>query len=390
MSSRPKVVLTTIGKFHSFDLARELHQRDMLSGIYSGYPTYKLQNERLPQNLIHSFPYLHVASLLANRLGKKLAVLQKEISWWDHVILDRYVAQRLPRCDAFVGLSSSGLLTGRKAQQQGAMYICDRGSSHIRYQDQILRDEYKLLGIHGPELDPRRIEREEAEYKQADFVTVPSEYVRETFLERGFSTVKVVKIPYGVNLSRFEPVGKPNPERFDVLFVGSASVRKGIHYLLEAFHRLPVTNKQLTFVGMIQPIAKEMIDRYLAQGTNIVCLGHMPQPRLKEVMSTHHVMVLPSIEEGLALVQAQAMACGCPVIATTNTGGADLFTDGKEGYVVPIRDSNAIQERLQYLSEHPEVRERLSGAALARVQSVGGWTQYGESFAALVSSGKPL
>ena len=67
-------------------------------------------------------------------------------------------------------------------------------------------------------------------------------------------------------------------------------------------------------------------------------LGVVGQERLAELMSTSHVMVLPSIEEGLALVQGQAMACGCPVIASTNTGAEDLFTDGVEGFVVPIRD----------------------------------------------------
>ena len=69
----------------------------------------------------------------------------------------------------------------------------------------------------------------------------------------------------------------------------------------------------------------------------------MPQDRLAAIMSSSHVMILPSIEEGLALVQAQAMACGCPLISSTNTGGEDLFSDGVEGFVVPIRSPEAIE-----------------------------------------------
>ena len=95
-------------------------------------------------------------------------------------------------------------------------------------------------------------------------------------------------------------------------------------------------------------------------------------------MSKSHVMVLPSVEEGLALVQAQAMACGCPVIASENTGARDLFTDGVEGFIVPIRDADAIADRLQKVADSPGLRLRMREAALRRVKSVGGWDQYGE------------
>jgi glycosyltransferase involved in cell wall biosynthesis len=90
------------------------------------------------------------------------------------------------------------------------------------------------------------------------------------------------------------------------------------------------------------------------------------------------VLVLPSIEEGLALVQAQAMACGIPVIATENTGAADLFTDGVEGFIVPIRDPRAIREKILTLYENPAMREQMGEAALARVRKIGGWDDYGE------------
>jgi len=96
-------------------------------------------------------------------------------------------------------------------------------------------------------------------------------------------------------------------------------------------------------------------------------------------MSASDVMVLPSVEEGLALVQAQAMACGCPVIASENTGASDLFTDGREGFIVPIRHPTAISQRLQLLADSPDLRLRMREAALERAKAIGGWMQYGES-----------
>ncbi len=79
----------------------------------------------------------------------------------------------------------------------------------------------------------------------------------------------------------------------------------------------------------------------------------------------------------MATVQAQAMACGCPVIGTTHTGASDLFKDGGEGFIVPIREAPQIAERLQWLADEPDLRGQMSGAALARVKEIGGWRAYG-------------
>jgi glycosyltransferase involved in cell wall biosynthesis len=94
-------------------------------------------------------------------------------------------------------------------------------------------------------------------------------------------------------------------------------------------------------------------------------------------MSRSHVMILPSVEEGLALVQAEAMACGCPVIGTDHTGATDLFEDGIEGFILPIRRADMIAQRLQQLAGDPSRRARMSAACLARVRRIGGWHDYG-------------
>jgi glycosyltransferase involved in cell wall biosynthesis len=77
------------------------------------------------------------------------------------------------------------------------------------------------------------------------------------------------------------------------------------------------------------------------------------------------------------MVQAQAMACGCPVIGTEHSGAEDLFEDGKEGFIVRIRQSDEIADKLQRLADDPSLRATMSNAASARVQRVGGWREYG-------------
>jgi starch synthase len=76
------------------------------------------------------------------------------------------------------------------------------------------------------------------------------------------------------------------------------------------------------------------------------------------------------------MVIDEAMAYGCPVIATTNTGASELITNGVEGLIVPIRSPEVIADRLQQLADQPELRDRMGQAALERVQQLGGWDAY--------------
>jgi alpha-maltose-1-phosphate synthase len=386
-----KVSLVCIGKFHLFALARELLKRDMLERIITGYPLWKLRDEDIPTEYTETFPWLQTPYMALGKwglLGEGIG--QRELAWLAHETLDRHVAKDLLQSDVLFALSGSGLRCGQAAQRRGAKYVCDRGSSHIRYQDVILHDEFARWGERFPGIDSRVVAKEEAEYETADIVTVPSTFAHRSFVEMGVPETKLRRVPYGVDVRRFEKVADPGSERFDVLFVGQVGFRKGVSYLLDAFFRLQHPGKRLRFVGGMRP----EIERYLKHcppPEGVEFLGHVPQPKLKHIMSRSHVMVLPSIEEGLALVQAQALACGCPVIGTWHTGAEDLFTDGNEGFIVPIRDPQAIADRLQLLADDPDRRAAMSEAALQLVKGLGGWTEYGnqmaEVFRKLVGTG---
>jgi len=184
-------------------------------------------------------------------------------------------------------------------------------------------------------------------------------------------------VPYGVDLDRFYPCAERSESEFRLLFVGNISVRKGVRYLLEAFQQLDCKRKHLTLVGSLSPELESTV-QHIRHSDQISVMGHVPQQDLKKIMSRSHVMVLPSVEEGMACVQAQVMACGCPVIASQNTGAQDLFTDGREAFIVPICDSQAIADRLQMLADDPDLVTRMGDAALARVKSIGGWQEYGD------------
>jgi glycosyltransferase involved in cell wall biosynthesis len=373
-----RIVQAVFGVFHHFELARELERRGHLEAIYSTWPWARLKREGLDHAKVKSFPWLHTSEMLLLRSRFNARWLRDQLGYANALAFDEWTLRRIPPCDAFIAISGAGLKTGRLVQQRGGKFICDRGSSHQRYQEQLVADEYRRWGVDLPISDIRDTLREEQIYEAADAITVPSRFAARSFIESGIPAEKLRVIPYGVRLERFTRTGEPPADRFQVLFAGSVSLRKGVPYLLEAFARLRHPAKVLRVAGAINPDLKAVLDRLPRE--NVEFLGVVKQDALARLMSTSHVMVLPSLEEGLALVQGQALACGCSVLCSTNTGGEDLFTDGVEGFIVPIRDISALTERMQQLADDPALQARMSEAALRRVRSLGGWGDYGNQW----------
>jgi glycosyltransferase involved in cell wall biosynthesis len=137
-------------------------------------------------------------------------------------------------------------------------------------------------------------------------------------------------------------------------------------------------------VGVVSPELKKIISSKNLNGVDFK--GIIANHNLPYFYSTAHVFVLPSIEEGLAMVQGEALACGCPVIATHNTGAEDLFQNGSEGFIVPTRSSDFIFDRLQQLADDKVLRSEMSEAARRKVKDMGGWDTYGDGFKNLVNS----
>ena len=323
--------------------------------------------------------------MILRQAGFPVKRVLDEIGYWNSLTLDRFVTRQLKyeeAPDALISLSGSSLHSGVLVQQSGGRFICDRGSSHQRFQERLVREEYERWGVHRTVTDPRVIDREEQIYDLADCITVPSTFAANSFLEMGVSPGKVRVIPYGVRLERFHPSSAPPSDTFQVLFAGSVGLRKGFPYLLQAFAALAHPRKKLVVAGSIQADIRSVLPTLPQDRVEYV--GSVPQTRLAELMSSSHLLVLPSIEEGLALVQGQALACGCPVLASTNTGAEDLFTDGVEGFIVPIRSAQALASRMQQIADDPELQHRMRAAALARVDALGGWKEYGDKWELLL------
>jgi len=365
-----KICVGSAGPFHTYDLARQLNARGYLERLYTAYPSWRVDG--LPKEKVSTFPWLMAPAMLANRFGFNRVRDSLNVPMIE--TFDRWMAQRIAPCDVFHCLSSFGLQSHRAARaQHGAITVCDRGSMHIEYQAEILHDEFARFGARFPGIDARIVDRELEEYALCDLIFVPSSSVMRTFADKGVPGEKLRLNPYGVDLEMFHP--EPKRDRtFRVLFVGRVSLQKGLPYLLEAMAGLELADAELRVIGALEAEMRQILAKY--EGS-FKYMGVVPRGELHKHYSQASVLVLPSIQEGLALVQAQAMACGVPVIASENTGAADLFTDGVEGFIVAIRDAGAIREKLLTLYENPAMRDEMGAAALARVRKIGGWDDYG-------------
>ena len=291
---------------------------------------------------------------------------------------DRIVATRLrPGADLFIGWSSQCRASIAAARRFGMTTIVERGSAHIEWQRQQLSDEAQRTGLPIELPHPRTIEQELAEYEAADFIAVPSAFAAQTFITRGVPAAKVLVNPYGVDLALFNGRGCDDIRSavawhgLRVLHVGRVSAQKGVHYLVDAVRRLP--DARLTLVGALDPGMDAVVRK-----KHVTVVGAVPGPTLPQYYRDADVFCLLSIQEGLALVLAQAMAMGLPVVATANTGAEELIDDGENGFIVPARDPAAVAERLLQLAHEPALRCEIGRRARARVAVGFDWAHYGE------------
>ena len=362
--------LASIGRFHMFDLARELVRLGEDVSLFTGYPSVKVDADLRP--LTTTRPWWTL-------LGYARGLLPPPVTgtWWAQQNLDDFgpwLARAIdPRAiDVLDALAGTGLEAGRVLHAAGKPWVCGRASTHILTQKALLEEEHRRWGAPPPDFS-RGIERCLAEYAECDAVIVPSHFVKRSFVEQGVPADKVNVCPYGVDLSLFGPRPKED-HRFRVLFVGAHSLRKGIGDLFDAVRPLVTRGRcEVWLVGTPAPEARELLRR---NADIFVEKGPQPRSSLAWYFSQGSVLVLPSVEEGLAFVLPQAMACGIPVIASTNTGAEDLVDDGVEGFIVPIREPGAIRARLEWMLDNAECRREMAAAARRRVAGVGGWTAF--------------
>ena len=309
-----------------------------------------------------------------SRVLRKLAVYdsQNRLDYAYRVFYDRWASRQLTACDVFLGWSGYSLKTLRRAKSQGAITVLDRALAHPMSLNQLLEEEYAVYKIPYPKPQAANFVRQEIE--AADYVLIPSDFVRETFLAEGVPDAKLIQIPFGVDIASFYPVPRVDEDRFLALFVGQVSIRKGVQTLLEAWRLLGWPDAELWLAGRVE-LPPSLMARF-RDLPGVRFLGYV-SPMLP-IFQQADVFVFPSLAEGSALVTYEAMACGLPVIVTVNAGS--VAREGKDGFIIPARDPEAIAARLEQLRAKKNLRQEMGHSARQWIEQFT-WERYGDRVA---------
>jgi glycosyltransferase involved in cell wall biosynthesis len=300
-----KITIAASHRFHLLDLAIQLEKLGHDVSFFSYVPNSRCQSFGLSKKASKSLVIIMSPILFLLFLFKKSA----KILYLKHLALDFLIPFFSPPTDIYIALGvvyKNSFLKMKK--KYNCITIIEWGSKHITEQQKILKE----IGarINKEYFNERAI----SSFKFVDYIAIPSHHVEDSFIKYGVDKYKLIMNHYGVDLKDFYPTILSEQESFDLIFVGAWSLQKGCDILAEVCKKF---NYKLLHVGYIVDVEFPNID-------NFKHIGKVDQKELVNYYKKAKCFILPSRQEGMAMVQLQALACGLPVICTEDTGGNDL------------------------------------------------------------------
>ncbi|MEM7015379.1 MAG: glycosyltransferase family 4 protein, partial [Verrucomicrobiota bacterium] len=313
---------------------------------------------------VSSFPFegIRWATAARRKHGAQLYQFFAEQGEWFGKQTAKFI-RKAPPDSLFFSYDTGFLEAGETAAERGIpTIVCQMDPGRVEID--LVREEAAAWpgweGEYHQALPPDAFhERRENEWTVADRVMCNSEWTRTALIEQGLDAAKIVVVPLSFESPRTNwcRPEKPNDEPLEVLWLGSVILRKGIQYLLEACRQLLDENVRVTVVGSIGITEKAL----KTAPSNVTFTGPKPRSEVVEVYRHADVFVLPTISDGFAITQLEAMAFGLPVIATPNCGA--VVSDGEDGFIVPARDSKSLAARIGEFANDRDLLRRMSGAA---------------------------
>jgi len=323
------------------------------------------------------------------RLPYKLLGRLKSLALHDRIVARRLESDKFARkIDVVHVWPCAALETIKAARRLGIPTVLERPNAHTRFAYEVVNEECRRLGValpkgHEYEHNEQILQREEEEFRLADYLLCPSEFVAKTFRDRGFPSSKLLRHQYGFDASDFYPQSGPREtsKKFTMLFAGQCAVRKGLHFAVDAWLASPAKGNGIFYIaGTFIPEYRQYLDPFLKLDPSIVVLGHRTD--LPKLMRDSDVFVLPSLEEGSPLVCAEAMASGCVNLVS------DVCTDVcqymENALVHSVGDTQTLSQHIRMLYEDRDLLGRLREGAL-RKRGHFTWTAAGRALLAAYS-----
>ena len=356
MYKNKKVVTCHAGARDGYHLSIAMEKAGLLNCLITDLFLPKFLGEFIQKKYSNELPFDRVKNIYSNVIKQKLF----NYSYYetDNIISD-YALKAAIKTNSNLFLYS---YTAKNAFEYVKMNYLDTKCFLFQLHPhpisirKLLNEELALVPLASnsilkePEmcLDESYINHLNAEGVHADQIVVASAYTKKTLVENNISTDKISIIPYGVDSHKFTFKEKFNLQngKIRLLFIGQMIQRKGLLYLFEALKMLNSKNIELQLIGR-GVIDNTLIDEYRKYFT-IDLKVNLRHDELLYAMHKCDLLVFPSLVEGFGHVILEAMSAGLPVLCTPNTAGPDVFVKGIEGVVVPIRNSTAIAEKIEY------------------------------------------
>ncbi len=265
------------------------------------------------------------------------------------LIVATFILSTKQNWDALHSWPIGSLWSIRAARKKGIRTVIERPNCHTRYAVRIVSEEMKYLGLpldpmnsHSPH--PRRLKRELKEYDAVDLLLAPSPFVRRTLVNEGIDISRTFLTQYGCDLARFQFCKRNFEGPIKFLYIGRIEPRKGVHYLLEAWQKIPISDGHtLKIIGNCSPTYFGHLRSLITQpGITYERFTQTPEDEMRKA----DVLVLPSIEEGSALVTYEAMATGCiPLVSDASGARCDHLETGM------IHNARNVQQLTSHMNQ---------------------------------------
>ena len=339
---------------HCSLLNREGKWGRWLNGRVSAASLNPLGSDQIPAGKMHEVPLPILSRQLTRFLPRRGASDYHASNAW----FDRTVARRLrdSRSSLFVGVETCAEASLKAAKKQGMKRLLDCPGIPAEVLDHEVSKACDELSLpsRSHHFSKRNAEQRAREMQEADIITLCSEMQRHHYATTGIPAAKMRVNPLWVDAA-FEqmPLRQANTDAdrpLRVLFVGAATVAKGAPYALLAMEHIG-DRAELTFCGGVDDTVKAWAGTRL-NGCQV--LGWRPRSSLPEIYSAHDVLVFPTLGDSFGFVALEAMACGLPVITTTQAGAP--MPD--ESWRVPPRNSEALAQRLMLYTEDRDTLQK--------------------------------
>ncbi len=355
-----KIAIAVHGRFHAFQMAKALMDRGNQVTILTNYPKWAMKRFEIEPQYVRSLWPQGVASRATREMSELAHVPYPEArlsQWFGDWVASELGKEHWDAVHSWSGVTEEFFLPSKGNKDLRALM---RGSSHIFTQARLLEDEEQRTGVRLDRPSPWIIAREQREYELADVITVLSGFCYQSFLDQGVDARKLCLLPLGVRVESFRPAEEVLQERLRrirsgrplrVLYVGAVSFRKGLWDLERIVKSTRPGEFEFRFVGPVLEESRKIVAGLAGRAEFV---RKQPQESLWKWYAWGDVFLFPSIEEGLAVVLAQAQAACLPIITTANSGGPELIQEGETGWIRPIRNPEAFLERLEWCDTHRE------------------------------------